>query len=104
MFDIVDSTSERVYVIKCRNVGADLRCFEESAEDFIKADNRDMVIDMSEQEVINSLLLASLIRIRRELLNEKRELHLKNCNPHMYRCMEMAGLESFFSFSNYAFK
>ncbi len=100
MFEVIDSELERVFIIKCDNIGTNLRILEESADDFIKNDNRDMVIDLKEQEIMSSLLLASLIRIKRGLSIEHRELRLKNCNMQIYRCIEMSGLESFFSFSN----
>ncbi|HNX24119.1 MAG TPA: STAS domain-containing protein [Spirochaetota bacterium] len=101
MFEAIDSASERIYVIKCSNIGSDLRMFEESVEEFIRSDSRHVVIDLKEQEAVSSLLLAALIRIRRELSLSHRELLIKNCNSHMYRCIELAGLESFFSFCNH---
>ncbi len=104
MFDIKDSESERIYIIKCESAVFNLKLFEESVDEFIKNDSRDMVIDLKEETVINSLLLASLIRIRNGLSQKHRELSLKNCNSQMYRCIELAGLETFFSFSNYEFE
>ena len=102
MFEIIDNDSERVYVLKCDNMALDLRLLEKSTEDFIKSDKRNLIIDMTGQNIMCSLLLAALIRIKRELLVEGRSLIISNCNSHIYRCMEMAGLETFFSFSNQA--
>jgi anti-anti-sigma regulatory factor len=102
MFEVVDCASERIYIIKCSNIGPDLRLFEENVDEFIRTDHRDIIIDLNEQNVICSLLLAALIRIKRGLALSKRELFIRNCNPHMYRCIELAGLESFFSFCSYA--
>ncbi|PKL19028.1 MAG: hypothetical protein CVV49_02790 [Spirochaetae bacterium HGW-Spirochaetae-5] len=103
MFEIIDNDSERVYVLKCDNMASDLRLLEKSTDEFIKSDNRNLVIDMTGQNIICSLLLAAMIRIKRELLVEGRSLIISNCNSHVYRCMEMAGLETFFSFSNQTF-
>jgi anti-anti-sigma regulatory factor len=100
MFEIIDNDSERVYVLKCDNMASDLRLLEKSTEDFIKSDKRNIIIDMSGQNILCSLLLSALIRIKRELMVQGRSLTINNCNPHIYRCMEMAGLETFFSFSN----
>jgi anti-anti-sigma regulatory factor len=102
MFDIIDNDSERIYVLKCTNNGMNIRFFEESADEFIKSDQRDMVLDLVGQNVMCSLLLASLIRIKRGLAANQRELCIRNCNSHIYRCIELAGLETFFSFSSYA--
>jgi len=101
MFEVIDSTHERVYVIKFNNLVTDIRQFEESVNEFIETECRNMVVDMKEQEVMSSLLIGLLVRVNRGLSQRHRELVLKNCNPHAYRCMEMAGLESLFSFSNY---
>jgi len=102
MFEVIDCASERIYIIKCSNIGPDIKLFEEHVDEFIKTDHRDIIIDLNEQDVICSLLLATLIRIKRGLAVNKRELLIRNCNPHMYRCIELAGLESFFTFCSYA--
>lgn len=102
MFDIVDNDSERIYLLRYNKTMDMFNLFEENADEFIKSDHRDMIIDMNEQTVINSFLLASLIRIKNRLSINKREMLLKNCNPHIYRCIEMAGLDSFFSFSDFS--
>ncbi len=102
MFEIIDNKYDRTYVLKCENMKSDLPLLEKSTEEFIKTDNRDLVIDMTGQNIMCSLLLSTLIRIKRELLVEGRSLSINNCNSHIYRCMEMAGLETFFSFSNQA--
>jgi len=101
MFEVIETTSERIYIIKCSNIGPDIKLFEENADEFIKSDHRNMIIDLKEQEIICSLLLAALIRIKRGLSLNQRELLIRNCNPQMYRCIELAGLESFFSFCSY---
>jgi anti-anti-sigma regulatory factor len=103
MFEIIDNESERIYLLNCENMTSDLRLLEKSTEEFIKSDNRNLVIDMTGQNIMCSLLLAALIRIKRELLVEGRSLIISNCNSHIYRCMEMAGLETFFSFSQHTF-
>ncbi len=102
MFEIIDNDSERIYLLNCENMATDLRLLEKSTEEFIRTDHRNMVIDMSGQNVLCSLLLSALIRIKRELMVEGRSLSINNCNSHIYRCMEMAGLETYFSFSNNA--
>jgi len=100
MFDVIDTASERIYILKLADTGSNLRFFEESVNEFIKSDQRDMIVDMEGQEIVSSLLLAALIRIRNGMFNNQRALILKNCTQNMYRCIEMAGLESFFSFSS----
>jgi anti-anti-sigma regulatory factor len=104
MFEIIDNDSERIYVLKCENMTSDLRLLEKSTEEFIKSDNRSLIIDMTGQNIMCSLMLAALIKIKRELMIQGRNLSLNNCNSHIYRCMEMAGLETFFSFSNHPHK
>ena len=98
MFDIIDAPSERIYVFKSNNMSENLRVFEDNLNEFIKSDNRDMVIDLEGQDVMSSRLLALLIRVKRGLSDNKRDLIIKNCNEHIYRCFEMAGLDSYFTF------
>jgi len=100
MFEVIDNTSERIYIIQCNNIGPGIRLLEENMLEFIKNDNRDMVIDLEKQEIMNSLLLSLLIRTRRNMTDKNRDLAIRNCNPQMYRCIEMADLESFFKFIN----
>ncbi len=102
MFEVIECASERIYILKCSNIGPDLKLFEEHVDAFIKSDFRDMIIDLNAQESICSLLLAILIRTKRGLAVNKRELLIRNCSPHMYRCIELAGLETFFSFCSNA--
>jgi len=102
MFEITENDTERIYLLNCENMTMDLRLLEKSIEEFIKSDQRNLIIDMTGQNILCSLLLSTLIRIKRELLVEGRSLTISNCNSHVYRCMEMAGLETFFSFTQHA--
>jgi hypothetical protein len=98
MFDIIDDEYERIYILKFKDYSPELHTLEQSVDNFIRFDHRHLVLDMKEQEIINSLLLAFFVRIRSRLLSEQRDLRLINCSLFMYKSFEMAGLASYFVF------
>lgn len=94
MFEIIESTNERVYVLK-NDISQYLTLFESSINEFIKSDSRDIVVDMESLQLIDSLTLAALIRFRRKLSLEGRTLKLLNYNANILRVIELSGLDDF---------
>lgn len=94
MFEVIESTSERVYV-PTDDISQYLNVFESSINEFIKSDSRDIVVDMKSIQYIDSLTLAALIRYRRKLSLEGRNLKLINYNDTILRVIELSGLDEF---------
>lgn len=94
MFEIIESTNERVYVLK-NDILLYLNIFESSINEFIKNDSRDIVVDMESLQIIDSLTLAALIRFRRKLSLEGRTFKLLNYNADILRVIELSGLDDF---------
>ena len=94
MFEVIESTSERVYLPK-DDISQYLNIFESSINEFIKSDSRDIVVDMKSLDYIDSLTLAALIRFRRKLSLEGRTLKLLNYNENVLRVIELSGLDEF---------
>jgi len=98
MFEIEDNKDSRVYILYSDEILNNLKLFEESVERFIKTDDRDLVLDMTNLSSLNSMFLAFLIRIKTSLFVERRIIRLVNYNESVYRSLEVAGLDSYFHF------
>lgn len=94
MFEVIDSSGERVYVPK-EDISQYINIFESSINDFIKNDSRDVIVDLKSLQFIDSLTLAALIRFRRKLSLEGRSLKVVNYNDNILRVIELSGLDEF---------
>ena len=93
--DIVDSTDDRTYIIKSDMISSHVMKFEEELNEFIRDDDRDMIIDMAYITKIDSMSIAAIIRIKNKLTEDGRNLKLINPSDGVMRVLELAGLESF---------
>ncbi len=94
MFEVIESINDRVYVPK-EDISQYLNNLESSINDFIKNDSRDIIVDFNALQVIDSLTLAALIRFKRKLSLEGRDLKLINYNDNILRVIELSGLDDF---------
>ena len=94
MFEVIESTNERVY-LPTGDISQYLNIFESNINEFIKSDSRDIVLDMKSLHNIDSLTLAALIRFRRKLSLEGRTIKLLNYNDNILRVIELSGLDEF---------
>ena len=93
--DIVDSTDERTYIIKSDMISSNVMKFEADLNDFIRDDDRDVIIDLAYITKIDSMSIAAIIRIKNKLTEDGRNLKLINPSDGVMRVLELAGLESF---------
>jgi anti-anti-sigma factor len=94
MFEVIESINDRVYVPK-EDISQYLSILESSINDFLKNDSRDIIVDFNALQVIDSLTLAALIRFKRKLSLEGRDLKLINYNDNILRVIELSGLDDF---------
>ncbi len=94
MFEVIESINDRIYVPK-EDISQYLNILESSINDFIKNDSRDIIVDFNTLQVIDSLTLAALIRFKRKLSQEGRDLKLINYNDNILRVIELSGLDDF---------
>ena len=94
MFEMTDNSSERVFIVKNEELPF-MNILEERILDFVKKDERDVVIDFQYLMIFDSVALAALIRIKRKLAAMDRVLKLVNYNQTILRVIELSGLEDF---------
>jgi anti-anti-sigma factor len=90
-----DSNGETIFVIMEELVSQNINALTDELNRFVKTDNRDAVIDLSYVRKIDSISIAALIRIKNQLAEAGRSLHLTNPNESVFRVLELAGLEKF---------
>ena len=93
--DIIDTPDERTYIIKNEMISSKVMKFEEELNEFIRDDDRDVIIDLAYITKIDSMSIAAIIRIKNKLTEDGRNLKLINPNDGVMRVLELAGLESF---------
>lgn len=91
--DIIDSQNERTYII-WESTFARVKKFEEDINDFIKSDNRDLVFDLGNIAKLDSMSLATIIRIKKRLNENGRDIRLINISEDILQVIELAGLQS----------
>ena len=94
MFEIKDNESERIFFIKNDEL-SHMNLLEERIIDFVKNDEREVVLDFQHLMHFDSVALASLIRIKRKMDALDRPFRLINYNQTVLRVIELSGLEDF---------
>jgi len=94
MFDIIDNSTERVFIIREEEL-AHINLLEERVMEFARKDIRDVVVDLQKLAFIDSVTLSVFIRIKRKLSADGRIFILKNYNQTILRIIELAGLDGF---------
>ncbi len=95
MFEITDSENERIFKLHRSSDSFQINLLEEKINDFIKNDNRDLVLDLKELDLLDSSSLAAFIRFKRKLKATGRAMKLVNYNESILRVIELSGLEDF---------
>jgi len=94
MFEVIDNETERVFLVKNDEL-QHMNILEERILDFVRRDQRDVVLDLQELFLFDSVALAALIRIKRKLTGMDRSFKLINYNQTILRVIELSGLEDF---------
>ncbi|MFG0251242.1 MAG: STAS domain-containing protein [Phycisphaerales bacterium JB038] len=63
-----------------------------------KSDDKHVVLDLSEVSYVNSSHLAMLLRLRRELTEAQRRLHICGTRDPVWSVMTLTGLDKVFDF------
>jgi len=95
MIEFKDTNDERTFLIKDEIISSRFYNLEEVLNEFIREDHRDAVLDLTNVIRIDSMSLASLIRIKNQLAQDSRNFNLINPNEGVMRVLELAGLETF---------
>lgn len=94
MFEMTENDIEKIFFIKNEELPY-MNILEERILDFVKKDEREVVIDFQHLMMFDSVALAALIRIKRKLTAMDRVLRLVNYNQTILRVIELSGLEDF---------
>jgi len=95
MMDFIDTDQNRTFILKDEVVSAKLLKLEEILNTFIREDDRNAIIDLTNVYKIDSMSLAALIRIKNSITKTGRSLNLINPSEGVLRVLELAGLETF---------
>jgi len=95
MLDFIDTDQNRTFILKDEVVSAKLLKLEEILNTFIREDDRNAIIDLTNVYKIDSMSLAALIRIKNSITKTGRSLNLINPSEGVMRVLELAGLETF---------
>ncbi|HNX24448.1 MAG TPA: STAS domain-containing protein [Spirochaetota bacterium] len=93
MFDTIDNENEKIYLLKELDLFPHTRLFEEHVEAFIKNDHRDLIFDMRNLEVVDSMFLSSIVRFKMRLSLDGRMLRIINYNEHILKCFQLLHLD-----------
>lgn len=95
MSETKDTTFERTYIIGDELVASKVTLLEDELTRFIQSDERDLVLDLVNVTRIDSMSLASLIRVKNRMTELNRQFNLTNPNERVSRVLELAGLDAF---------
>lgn len=90
-----DTDFESTFIIMDEMVSQNINTLTDELGHFIKNDTRDAIIDLSYVRKIDSISIATLIRIKNSLAEKNRTIHLINPNETVLRVLELSGLEKF---------
>ena len=94
MFEVIDNETERIFTVKNDELQF-MNILEERILDFVKKDQRDVILDLENLLHFDSVALAVLIRIKRKLTAVERSFKLINYNQTILRVIELSGLDEF---------
>jgi len=95
MFEIIDSENDKTFKLHKTSDSFQINLLEEKINDFIKNDERDLVLDLTGLDLLDSSSLAAFIRFKRKLKATGRTMKLINYNESILRVIELSGLEDF---------
>ena len=95
MFDITENENEKIYRLNEPDILKNIRLFEEEIENFIKNDNRNLVLDMSLLGQIDSMFLSVILKFRTKLSLGGRTITIINYSEHVYKCFQLLHLDDY---------
>jgi anti-anti-sigma factor len=95
MLESSDTNTERTYLLNVDLVSSNIKRLEEEFSKFIAEDTRDIIIDLKNVAKIDSMSIATLIRIKKKLSEKDRTLKLINPNDGVLRVLDLSGLETY---------
>lgn len=95
MFEILDTENDRTFILQNSSDSFQINLLEEKINEFIKNDNRDLVLDLKGLNLLDSSSLAAFIRFKRKLKATGRIMKLINYNESILRVIELSGLDDF---------
>ena len=95
MLEIIETDEEKIFIIKKETINNSVNQIEDIVMEFIEKDHRDAIIDMVNVKKINSLFLATLIRLKKNLESKNRNLSVINPNENVLNLLQISGLDSF---------
>jgi anti-anti-sigma regulatory factor len=93
MFDIIETETEVIYLIKEFDIFQHMKLLEENVDTVIKNDHRDIVFDMRNLENVDSMFLSAIVRFRTKLSLGGRILRIINYNDHILKCFQLLHLD-----------
>lgn len=90
-----DAEGEATFIIMDELVSMNITSLMDELNHFIRTEDKDAILDLSYVRKIDSISIASLIRIKNALAEDGRAMHLTNPNETVLRVLELAGLEKF---------
>ena len=95
MIDFSDTHNDRTFLLQGEIVATVLIELEDTLNSFIQEDDRNAIIDLADVSKIDSMFLATLIRVKKKLVQRERTLTLINPIEGIMRVLELAGLDAF---------
>ena len=95
MFEILDTENDRTFILQNSSDSFQINLLEEKINDFIKNDERDLILDLKGLNLLDSSSLAAFIRFKRKLKATGRIMKLINYNESILRVIELSGLDDF---------
>lgn len=95
MFEILDTENDRTFILRKSSDSFQINLLEEKINEFIKNDDRDLVLDLKGLNLLDSSSLAAFIRFKRKLKATGRIMKLINYNESILRVIELSGLDDF---------
>ncbi len=95
MIELIDTDNDRTFIIKEPNITINTFNIENILSNFIRDDDRDVIIDLTNVARIDSLTISALFRLKDKLNRQNREIYISNPGEAVMRVIELAGMENF---------
>lgn len=95
----IENWSDHIILVKLQqepDLGDELQAVSEIV---IERDTCDVVVDFSEAGIITSSSIAKLLRLRKQIHDNQRQMLLSSVNPSTRSIFAITGLESVFKFT-----
>jgi len=93
--EVKESRDERTFILYQELISSNINQLESEMNKYMKENSKDIIIDLINVTKIDSISIATLIRIKNRLTEEGRNLKLRNPNESVMRVLELAGLQEF---------